>query len=68
MSEPIKKGNLVLWKDGLFRVKGFGLRAKENGEYEQMCRIGDIEVPLSEVRRADWRDETRILKWDYENK
>jgi len=64
----VKRGNLVIWKGGLFRVHTIAWDYDKNGNRQHVVGIGELFVPIEEVTKADWRDETRILKYDYENK
>lgn len=54
-NQDIKAGDLVLYNGGLFRVEtivgAMGL-----------IEIGDMFVPINEVRKADHRDINRITK------
>ena len=54
-NQDIKAGDLVLYNGGLFRVitivGAMGL-----------VEIGDMFVPINEVRKADHRDIIRITK------
>lgn len=61
--EPnIKKGDIALYYDGLFRVKEITKQTDELGYEYYEAHIGNLVVPVSEIRKADWRDEVRILK------
>lgn len=59
-------GDLVLFKGGLFRIERIR-KYETNHEFEKfglmdIYDIGDLSVTEEELSKADWRDETRILK------
>lgn len=61
-----KVGDLVLYKGGLFRVER--IRKYETYyEFEiyglaDIYEIGDFRVTEDELKKADWRDKTKILR------
>ena len=64
-SEPkpnIETGEIVVYKGGLFRVLGIAWQYGLGGQKNYFVQIGETVAPISEVRKADFRDEVRILK------
>lgn len=67
MSRPkFKVGDLVLYKGGLFRIIAVRSAVSEHElEYygfDDIYIIGETSATADELRKADWRDEVRILK------
>ena len=62
-SEPnLKTGDIVVYKGGLFRVLGIAWQYGLGGQKNYFVQIGETVAPIAEVRKADFRDEVRILK------
>lgn len=67
MDKPkFKVGDLVLYKGGLFRISGVRNAVSEQEfEYygfDDIYKIGETSATADELRKADWRDITRITK------
>ena len=61
-----KVGDLVLYKGGLFRVERIS-KYETHYEFEiygfaDIYEIGDFRVTEDKLKKADWRDEIKILK------
>ena len=62
MTNNIKKGDLVLYMGGLFRVNEIKKELDTVGNEYLYIRVGDLWITGSMCRKADWRDITRITK------
>lgn len=63
MNKPnLKSGDIAVYYEGLFRVKEVNKRKDEMGYEYYEVHIGNLVVHANEVRKADFRDENRILK------
>lgn len=67
MGRPkINVGDLVLYKGGLFHINGVrNAETEQDFEYygfDDIYQIGETSATADELRKADWRDITRITK------
>lgn len=58
--KDIKKGDLVLYKGGLFRVAA--LWSVANLGQDWYAQVGDEVVHIDDIQKADWRDVAKITK------